>query len=313
MGLSDAHQDIAKIVESVSILEEKLQNAFRLIDEQVESMKNAYKSELIRVKSELNAMVSRAIDETKAQAFSPHPELRSPLGKWVWMNANMGDLREMQLYEPVVDIENVEKKVMALIEVHLKRSDPTLPEISLGKRQKAANCKTCCEEFTAFDRDFQCAEACQCSFCITQAIISHPDAPNCAFCLQPYPEPKKSQISAAYMACHVCGVAVSPVDEVEKGLGCRPCQRCVTITEAPMWKPWAKMTGHCSDCKEQVIEVDEEIYPLTRSGDRACCSKARGKMQQLKCGHWVCGVHAECLKRCRVCMQQAQMTSYLYP
>lgn len=311
MGLSDAHQDIAKVSNSVLLLEEQLQNAFRIIEEEVECMKNSYREEINRVKREVNEMVSRAIEETKAQAFSLNPELRSPLGKWVWKNANSSDFGGIQLYEPVVNIENVKKKVNALLEVRLKRSDLALPEIRLGERQKTAICKTCKGKITTFDEEFQCPGACQCSHCLIQASISRPHTSNCTYCLQPLPEAQRTQILAAYMACHVCGVAVRPGDEVEKGLPCLPCQRCVAVTQAPVWKPWAKLTGHCPDCNTKSIELDEEIYPLARSGDRACCSKATGELELLQCGHWVCAVHAEYLKRCRVCWRLVQRTSFL--
>lgn len=312
-GLKRAHHQLEQLGKTVNDLEEETEKAFKIVEESIKSLKLSYKTQIDTLKRDITVMISRAIDETTAQALNPYPELRSPLGEWVWRTADPTNPGDMQMYRAVVSLEDMEERVKTLINVKFEPLNPVLPEIFIGEIVKSTHCKTCNSEFSQSDEKYQCENACQCSICIIQTSISHRNQATCVYCSLLLPELPILKVREDYIKCHVCGLAVSLVaNEVETGISCLPCQRCVSITEAPFWPPWSKTTGKCSLCKgEKGVEVDNEIYPLTRSGNRACCSRRGVREEQLECGHLVCRAHAGHLKQCRVCQKPAKRTSLL--
>ena len=184
--------------------------------------------------------------------------------------------------------------------------DVDSPTIHPEDRDKREKCATCDMRYIDDDKTYQCPNACQCKYCIIQALTGHEGKENCDICGAQYQMEHRSLATSGHRRCHVCEMAVD-ITELETGAACSLCRDCVLVTENSFLGFTTSVKGTCICNPSDTFDIDGSEYKKRRSAVRvsACCGRQTPRRHTLTCGHIVCGTHGDTLKTCRTCHKPA--------
>ena len=320
--LSRAQQSLKDNLTALDAFQKELEANFLVIDREIQTIKEEYRQEIQSIRTKLSEMIESAVAETTKTALHPSAESEAPLTQWIWWRTQPAHHLDEQLYRMNMQVREKEEfrrlvcvKMEPLTnfipkfglsapvpECVLSISPPfqvnCLSSVAVIPHMKPTHCQVCHSAFTLSDVDYHCPGQCRCKHCLIEAFTDR-NVATCKYCSAKISSGVLALVSRDWRRCHVCEIAVR-VSETERNALCVICRKCVQVAVKGKLL-WKVKKGRCPLCKDSGwFDINEEMYEKKEEVG-ACCGRTSTADRKLPCGHYVCPVHTENLRRCRSC------------